>query len=227
MLYFSRWKTAAILGTTLIVCLAALTNVLPAATFDSLPSWAQHKIELGMELRGGTRVQLQVDTNDIQRYLVEKLRDDVRSTMRQGRLGYTHLVLHDDRVELRVRDEADLSQALTRLRDIISLPVAAASVNTSPVTVRAGETNLTADRDASPPARVADMVVDDRLVRLTLTHGAVSERTLQARNQAIDMIDWRLRSIGAEARIRPVGGDRVVVESVDSLVFERWFHLVE
>src|SRR5882724_4469716 len=62
MLYFSRWKTAAILGTTLIVCLAALTNVLPAATFDSLPGWAQRKIELGMDLRGGTHVQLAVDT---------------------------------------------------------------------------------------------------------------------------------------------------------------------
>jgi preprotein translocase subunit SecD len=53
MLYFSRWKTAAILGTALIVCLPALTNVLPAATFDSLPGWAQRKIELGMDLGGG------------------------------------------------------------------------------------------------------------------------------------------------------------------------------
>jgi preprotein translocase subunit SecD len=213
MLYFSRWKTAAILGTTLIVCLAALTNVLPAATFDSLPGWAQRKIELGMDLRGGTHVQLAVDEKDVRRMMVEHLRDDMRNALRSGRIGYTGFVLRDDGFELRVRDESDLSQALTRLRDIVSLPVASVNPSTSPVTVRAGQTSVTADRNASAPAPVADMLVDDRFVRLTLTRAAISERTVQARNVAIDIIERRLRAIGAEFSVRPVGPDRVVLDT--------------
>jgi preprotein translocase subunit SecD len=223
MLYFSRWKAAAILGTTLIVCLAALTNVLPAATFDSLPGWAQRKIELGIDLRGGVHYQLIVDEKDVRRMMVEQLREDVRNALRSGRIGYTGLVLRDDGVELRVRDEADLSQALTRLRDIISLPVAAVGPGTSPVTVRLrpGEANVTADRNASAPAPVADMSVDDRRVRLTLTRAAIGERTVQARNQAINIIDRRLRFIVPEFSIRPVGPDRIVLDTATPDLLER------
>jgi preprotein translocase subunit SecD len=214
MLYLSRWKSTAILGTTLIVCLAALTNVLPAATFDSLPSWAQRKIELGMDLRGGTHVRLAVDEKDVRRMMVERLRDDMRNALRSGRIGFTGFVLRDDGFELRVRDESDLSQALTRLHDIIS-PLVATPVRpgTSATTVHPGETSVTADRNASAPAPVADMSVDDRLVRLTLTRAAIDERITQARNLAIDVIERRLRAIGAEFSVRPVGPDRVVLDT--------------
>jgi preprotein translocase subunit SecD len=225
MLCFSRWKTAAILGTTLIVCLSALTNVLPAATYDSLPSWAQRKIELGIDLRGGAHYQWVVDEKDVRRMMVEGLRDDVRNALRQGRIGHAGVVARDDGIELRVRDEADLSQALTRLRDIISLPVAAVGPSTSPVTLRPGETGVTADRNAFAPAPFADMSVDDRLVRLTLTRAAIGERTLQARNQAIDFVDRRLRAIGAEFRIRPAGPDRVVLDTATPDLVERMRYL--
>lgn len=228
MLYFSRWKTAAILGTALIVCLPALTNVLPAATFDSLPGWAQRKIDLGMDLRGGAHYQLIVDEKDVRRMMVERLRDDVRNALRSGRIGYTGLVLRDDGIELRVRDESDLSQALTRLRDIISLPVAAVGPSTSPVTLRPGETGVTVDRNASAPALFADMSVDDRRVRLTLTRAAIVERIVQARNRAIDVIDRRLRAIGAEFaefRIRRAGSDRVVLDTAVPDLVERMRYL--
>src|SRR4051794_19265915 len=121
MLYFSRWKTAAILGTTLIVCLAALTNVLPAATFDSLPGWAQRKIELGIDLRGGEHFQYEVDVKDVRKQMVTQLRDDARSALRQGRIGHAGVVARDDGVEVRVREEADFSRALARLRGIAGL----------------------------------------------------------------------------------------------------------
>jgi hypothetical protein len=40
MLEFSRLRTAAILGLTMVVCLAAVPGVLPAAAFGRLPHWA-------------------------------------------------------------------------------------------------------------------------------------------------------------------------------------------
>jgi len=222
MLYFSRWKTAAILGPTLIVCLAALTNVLPAATFDSLPSWAQRKVELGMDLRGGAHYQFAIDADDVRKQLFDQLRDDVRRTLRSGRIGYTGLVLRDDGVELRVRDESDLSQALTLLRDMISVPaVASVKPGTSAVTVRPGETSVTADRNASAPAPFADMSVDGRLVRLTLTRAAISERITQVRNRSIDFMERRLRFIGAEFSIRPAGPDRMVLDTAMPDLVER------
>src|SRR5882762_767395 len=118
MLYFSRWKTAAILGTTLIVCLAALTNVVPAATFDSLPSWAQRKIELGMDLRGGMHVELAVDTQDIRKHLIDQFRDDLRRILGSERIGYTGLMMRDDTVEVRLRDVWDMPRAMRRIEEL-------------------------------------------------------------------------------------------------------------
>jgi preprotein translocase subunit SecD len=216
MLYFSRWKTAAILGTTLIVCLAALTNVLPAATFDSLPSWAQRKIVLGMDLRGGERYQLVVDREDVRRMLTEQLRDGVRNALRIDRVGYTGLKMHDDSVEVRVRDESNFSQALSRLRELAGLSVRDESSRVPPKTnvkVRPGEASITADHSGYVPVPLVELSVDGRLVRLTVTPAAIDQRAAQSRNQAVDFFNRSLRAFGAEFSVRPVGSDRVVLET--------------
>jgi preprotein translocase subunit SecD len=185
MLYFSRWRTAAILGTTLIVCLPALTNVLPAATFDSLPTWAQRKIELGVDLGGGEHVQFEVDAKDARKQMVEQLRGDTRDALRQARIGYTGLVVRDDGIELRVREEADFSKAATYLRKV-------------------------ADMSAG-----ADVSFDGRLVRLTLTRAAIAERITQGRNGSIRQVAQHLQAIGVKFRVAPAGSDRVVLDVLE------------
>src|SRR5580765_8596449 len=91
MLYFSRWKAAAILLTTFVVCAFAIPNFFPDKTVQSWPKWAQRHLVLGLDLQGGSHILLEVDTNAVRKEKLESLRDDVRRVLRDARVGYTGL----------------------------------------------------------------------------------------------------------------------------------------
>ena len=118
MLYFSRWRTLAILGTAFIVCAFAVPNFFSERTLQSLPKWAQRHIVLGLDLQGGSHLLLEVDSNAVRKEQADNLRDDVRRTLRDARIGYTNLAIRGLAVEVRIREAADLERALTRLRQL-------------------------------------------------------------------------------------------------------------
>ena len=62
MLFFTRWKAAAILLLALVVCLFALPNFFSENVIRHWPSWAQRHIVLGLDLQGGSHLLLEVDT---------------------------------------------------------------------------------------------------------------------------------------------------------------------
>ena len=62
MLFFTRWKAAAILLTALAVCLCAVPNFFPESIVKHWPSWAQRHVVLGLDLQGGSHLLLEVDS---------------------------------------------------------------------------------------------------------------------------------------------------------------------
>ncbi|MFZ0197451.1 MAG: protein translocase subunit SecD, partial [Pseudolabrys sp.] len=84
MLYFTRWKAAAILLTAFVVCLFAVPNFLPEKMVQSWPKWAQRHVVLGLDLQGGSHILLEVDTNAVRKEKLESLRDDVRRVLRDA-----------------------------------------------------------------------------------------------------------------------------------------------
>src|ERR1700682_2255668 len=118
MLYFTRWKALAIILTALVVCLCAVPNFFPEATVKGWPKWAQRHIVLGLDLQGGSHILLEVDSNAVRKEKLEALRDDVRSALRDARVGYTGLVVRGTSVEVRLRDNASVEPALTKLREL-------------------------------------------------------------------------------------------------------------
>eukprot|EP01031_Cornospumella_fuschlensis_P017029 gene17029-20830_t len=84
MMYFARWKTAAILLVCLVGTLVSLPNLLPRAAF---PDWAPvRQIALGLDLRGGSYLLLEVDTSVLLRERLESLVEGTRRGM-----GYNHM----------------------------------------------------------------------------------------------------------------------------------------
>src|SRR6202035_820998 len=119
MLFFTRWKAAAILLTALAVCLCAVPNFFPESVIRHWPGWAQRHVVLGLDLQGGSHLLLEVDSAAVRKEKVEALRDDVRrSLLREPRIGYTNLSISGQTVSVRVRDQADAARALTRLREL-------------------------------------------------------------------------------------------------------------
>jgi preprotein translocase subunit SecD len=124
MLCFSRPATAAILAIPIVLCLAAVPNLLPKSGFDCLPAWAQNKITLGWDLQGGTRVQLRVDEDHVRRMVLLGLQDDVRKTLREARVAFFRApVIRSNSIEVRFR-ENDLQRALAKLSELDEVSIA-------------------------------------------------------------------------------------------------------
>lgn len=192
MLYFTRWKAAAIILTALIVCLFAVPNFFSSKVVDSWPKWAQRHVVLGLDLQGGSHILLEVDTKAVRKEKLEALRDDVRRVMREARIGYTGLVVRGDSVEVRVRDSNNTEQALTKLRTL-SQPLGG-------ILSATGQNSL-------------DIANDGTLVRLTVTQPAILERVRQSVEQSIQIIERRVNELGTvEPLIQRQGADRILVQ---------------
>src|SRR3979411_1263396 len=103
MLYFTRWKALAIILTALVVCLCAVPNFFPEATVKTWPKWAQRHLVLGLDLQGGSHILLEVDSNSVKKDKLDQVRDDVRRTLRDAKIGYTGLPLRNDALQVRVQ----------------------------------------------------------------------------------------------------------------------------
>ena len=120
MLYFTRWKVAAIVLTALFVCLFAVPNFLPEKMVDSWPKWAQRHVVLGLDLQGGSHILLEVDTKAVRKEMLETLRDDVRRVLREARIGYTGLVVRGNSVEVRIRDGANVEPGAGKAATLVA-----------------------------------------------------------------------------------------------------------
>ena len=192
MLYFTRWKAIGIILTALLVCLFAVPNFFHEATVRTWPSWAQRRLVLGLDLQGGSYLLLEVDSNYVKKEKLDQVRDDVRRTLREARLGYTGLASKGDAVELRVKD-SELPTALGKLREL-SQPVG-------------GVLGATAQRSLE----VSD--AGGGLIRLTVPQAAINDRIRQTIEQSIQIVERRVNQLGTvEPLIERQGTDRILVQ---------------
>src|SRR3954451_1741752 len=192
MLYFTRWRAAAILLTAFVVCLFAVPNFIPAKIVDSWPKWAQRHIVLGLDLQGGSHILLEVDTKAVRKEMLETLRDDVRRVLRDARVGYTGLVVRNNAVEVRIREGANVADAYQKL--------AALSQPLGGILAATGNRSL-------------DVTQDGNVVRLSPTEPAIVERVRQSVEQSIQIIERRVNELGTvEPLIAREGTDRILVQ---------------
>jgi preprotein translocase subunit SecD len=192
MLYFTRWKALAIILTALVVCLCAVPNFFPETTVKGWPKWAQRRLVLGLDLQGGSHILLEVDSNSVKKDKLDQVRDDVRRTLRDAKIGYTGLATRPDNVEVRVKD-TDLQNALTKLREL-SQPLGG-------LLGSSGQRSL----DISDAG--------GGLIRLTVPQAAITDRVRQSVEQSIQIVERRVNELGTvEPLIQRQGVDRILVQ---------------
>jgi preprotein translocase subunit SecD len=193
MLYFTRWKVLGILLTALVVCLCAVPNFFPEATVKGWPAWAQRRMVLGLDLQGGSYLLLEVDSNYIKKDKLDQVRDDVRRTLRDAKIGYTGLAARGDSVEVRVTKETDAPTAYSKLRDL-SQPLGG-------LLGSGGQRSL----------EVSD--AGGGLIRLTVPQAAITDRIRQTIEQSIQIVEKRVNQLGTvEPVIQRQGNDRILVQ---------------
>ena len=192
MLFFTRWKAAAILLTALAVCLCALPNFFSDNVVRQWPSWAQRHIVLGLDLQGGSHLLLQVDASAVRKERLQSLTDDVLRVLRQARIPFTGRAIVGNSVQVRITREADIETALSKLREL-STPM-------SGILGTSGQ-------------RTLDVNENGGLITLTPTDAALTERIRQSVDQSIQIIERRINELGtSEPTIQREGIDRILVQ---------------
>src|SRR6266436_2169080 len=193
MLYFTRWKALAIILTALVVCLCAIPNFFPEATVKGWPAWAQRRLVLGLDLQGGSYLLLEVDSNYVKKEKLDQIRDDVRRTLRDAKIGYTGLAVRNDAVEVRISRDTDVGNALAKLREL-SQPLGG-------LLGSSGQRSL----------EVSD--AGGGLIRITVPQAAITERVRQTIEQSIQIVERRVNQLGTvEPVIQRQGTDRILVQ---------------
>ena len=187
MMYFSRLKAAAILGVCLLGLLVSLPNAIPSPA-----SWLPWRtVHLGLDLKGGSYLLMEVDMKAVIKERLDSLVDAVRQALRPGSIFYQTLEAQPDqnRVLLRLRDTARTDAAIAALTPLIQ---------------RDGPNN-------APDLDIAS--TSDGAITLTLSPVALHARAAGAVQQSIEIVRRRIDETGVvDPQITQQGDSRIVVQ---------------
>ncbi len=121
MLYFPRWLVTVIIAACALAVLLALPNAFPERTLSGLPKWLPHnQLNLGLDLRGGSYLLLEVDMSAVVKERLENVVDSMRSELRAAHIGYTELGATNSEVHFTLTDPKTADQVREIARKIDS-----------------------------------------------------------------------------------------------------------
>ena len=191
MLDFPRWKVWSIILTVVVGVLLAIPSLMPEATATRLGLDRLPRINLGLDLSGGSHILLEADTADVAKQRLALMEETVRTEMRRGtpKVEIGDISTAGGRLSFLVRDIAQLDTAVERVRTL-----------TQP-------TGMTGQRDWN----VA--VVDSTRIVLTPTDSGLTAATNSAMEVATEVVRKRIDELGTkEPTIIRQGNDRIVVQ---------------
>ena len=163
------------------VLMAVPTMVPNAAKY--FPSW-MHPISLGLDLKGGAQLLLEVDTTTMLREKSEQLYDEVRSAMidrSKGVIRFSNLRDADGVVSFSLREGEDISKAKGRLKSVFGNTV--------------------------------DISVSGRNFKLSYSDKQKQEMTADALARSIEIVRRRIDALGTkEPSIQSQGGKYILVQ---------------
>jgi preprotein translocase subunit SecD len=187
MMYFSRMKTTLVLGACVLGVLFSLTNLFPAPA-----SWLPWRsIHLGLDLRGGSYLLMEVDMAAVIKERLEGLSDGARRGLdRAGVRPFTIVAQPaDNRLLVKLPDLTKQDAALAALRELVT----------------AGQ-----GIGARPDLEVAAVPEG---ATVTLSPPALIERANQAVEQSIEIVRRRIDGSGVvDPQITRQGQNRIVVQ---------------
>lgn len=191
MLEFPRWKVVALWLLTLVFALAALPSVVDVAGYRWPAGLPEPKVNLGLDLAGGSDILLEADPTQVRTQRIEGMEESVRNKLRTMP------------VPVRISDISNNNGTLTFLVDDPS-KIDAVREAVLPLTNGAG---LTGKRDWT--INVSD---GNRFV-LAPTQEGIDLAVTQAMDTAVEVVRKRIDALGTkEPTIIRSGANRIVVQ---------------
>jgi preprotein translocase subunit SecD len=192
MLDFPRWKIWSILTIVAVGILFAIPSLVPESVLgrivnvDRLP-----RINLGLDLSGGSHILLEADTADVARQRIVAMEDSIRAEMRRGtpKVDIGEISTAGGSLSFMVRDSAQLDAAVERVRALTQ------------------GVGVTGQRDWDV------RVVDSTRVVLTPTPSGLTAAVDNAMQVATEVVRKRIDELGTkEPTIIRQGSNRIVVQ---------------
>ncbi len=189
MLNFPRWKIWTITLTCLIGVLLAVPSLLPPQITDNFPGWAKPRINLGLDLAGGSQLLLEAETESLSRQRLETLEDLIRTETRRADIQINDVSTAENRLAFTVANPAQRDQALQIAR------------------TQAGSGTF----GTQPDWEVASE--DPNRIVMRPTGAGEATAIDNAMETARDVIDRRINSLGTlEPTIIREGSERILVQ---------------
>lgn len=192
MLDFPRWKIASILVPLIALMLLAVPSFIPEAVTKTWPTWAVHRINLGLDLAGGSYLLLEADTKELAASRLETKRDEVAAEMRRGkpRIEIGDISTRGGRLTFLLRNVAQVDAARERL-----------------LSITGGGAGLTGQREWNIE------VVDGQRFVVTPTPAGLTQAVDTAMQDATEVVRRRIDELGTrEPSITRQGTSRIVVQ---------------
>src|SRR5689334_13983985 len=192
MLEFPRWKVIFLWLIVAIGVVLSIPSLLASTPYaGSWPKWMpQYKINLGLDLAGGSHLLLEADAADMQKQRLQSMEDSVATELRRDpQIDVGDISTAGGRLSFLVRNPAQVDAAVERLRTL-----------TKPVA-------LTGNRDWDV------QVVDSTRVVLTSSQTGTIQAMKDAMGVARDVVRRRIDPGGTrEITVVTEGSNRVLVE---------------
>ena len=134
MLYFANWKVLLICAVCALGVLASVPNLFTPAQLAHVPRFIPHQqVALGLDLRGGSYLLLEVDVAAAQRDRLNAIIDSVRNALRDTKIGYTGLNVEGEAIVFTIRDAPridDARQALGKIDPELTVEIASGGAGT-------------------------------------------------------------------------------------------------
>ena len=176
------FKKLAIIFTAVFCVLLAVPTMSPNLA-PYFPSWIK-PVPLGLDLKGGAQLLLEVDTNTMFQEKAAQLYEETRSTLinrDKGVIRFSNLRNHDGVVSFVVREEDQVSDAKGRLKSVFGNTV--------------------------------DIVSSGKTITLSYSDAQKAEMTKDALARSIEIVRRRIDALGTkEPSIQSQGGKYIMVQ---------------
>ena len=171
----------------------AIPNVFTRAQLDSMPDWLPKKqVTLGLDLRGGSHLVLEVDSKALMKERLQSMADDIAAKVRQEKISSVRAAPVGDSVMVTFRDPSRVEKLREIIRDVTQAPVSAMGPTQPDVTIESGGATQ---------------------LRVKFTEAGATRRIAAAVDQSLEVVRKRIDGAGvAEPTIQRIGGDRILVQ---------------
>jgi preprotein translocase subunit SecD len=194
MLHFSRSKIFLILASVFVAIFLALPNLFSDKQISNFPFFMpSQKVNLGLDLQGGSHLLLEVDIESIKKEKIEDLTFDIRRILKKNNINFDNLKSINNSISFGIKTPNLDSKVITEIKDL-------SQSNSQNTLVAQSSSNL-------------ELKIENNLVKISLSDESLKQITISAVNQSIEIVRRRIDELGTkEPTIQKQGTSRILIQ---------------